>query len=81
MRAICIHDTSGVDDNSVRDAVRRSRASTDPRLVGAFFNSEKGQLFLEWDATSLDPIMRIHEELNLAGCPGPTPVEELKEAA
>ncbi len=80
MKAICIHDISGLSEAFVRKSVEDARATQDPKLLMSFYNLDRGEIFFEWEATNPDKINQLHKQLGLNVCRELTPVTEVKVA-
>lgn len=80
MKAICIHDISGLSEDFVRKSVEEARKTEDPRLLNSFYNLDKGEIFFEWETSDAQKIAGMHQQLGLNVCRELTPVTEVKVA-
>ncbi|MFZ3062674.1 MAG: hypothetical protein WA148_02885 [Actinomycetota bacterium] len=78
-KALCIHDIKGLSDEQIREVMRRSASRTDPKLVDVFYNTEKGEAFFEWETSSIDKVMEVHQPLGLNVCRELLPVTEVQK--
>lgn len=78
-KALCIHDIKGLSDEQIRELVRKSAGRTDPKLEDVFYNTKQGEAFFEWEASSIDKVMEVHQPLGLGACREMLPVTEVKE--
>ncbi|MFZ3063296.1 MAG: hypothetical protein WA148_06115 [Actinomycetota bacterium] len=78
-KALCIHDIKGVSEDLIRETLRKSEEITDPKLVDAFYNTDKGEAFFEWETSNVDKVMQAHEPLGLGMCRELLPVTEVQK--
>lgn len=78
MKAICIHDISGLSEDFVKKSVDEAATTQDPKLLTSFYNLDRGEIFFEWEASVPEKISQMHEQLGLNVCRELTPVTEVK---
>lgn len=78
MKAICIHDISGLSEDFVRKSVEDARKTEDSKLLTSFYNLDRGENFFEWGTSDQNKIAQAHKQLGLSVCRELTPVTEVK---
>ncbi|MFZ3063189.1 MAG: hypothetical protein WA148_05570 [Actinomycetota bacterium] len=73
-KMMCVHDIKGINQNQINELIEKSKSSNDPRLNQVLYNTDKGEAFFEWDASSADKVMAHHQSLGLGACREMLPV-------